>query len=92
MCPAGPRGQIAGSPSGPTPHSPAGRLTGCPSRGPQTVYHFDEQMIYRAECHTGECPLTSPAMGVGNLLIFLTSPGRIALSSLIVGEGKQRLI
>lgn len=28
------------------------------------------------------CPLTSPAMGVGSLLIFFTSPGLIALSSL----------
>lgn len=36
----------------------------------------------------GKRVFTSPAMGVGNLLIFLTSPGLIALSSLH-GRGKK---
>lgn len=45
------------------------------------------RVVYR-----GECRLTSPAMGVGSLLIFLTSPGLIALSSLHGGGEKQRFI
>lgn len=43
--------------------------------------------LQRWVSHWGQCPLTSPAMGVGSLLIFLTSPGLIALSSLQRGEG-----
>jgi len=87
MCLASLLGQTAGSPSDPTPHSPAGRLTGCPkanSRGPKSnqCHTLMSKMVHWAECHIGECLLTSPAIGVGSLLIFLTSPGLIALSSL----------
>jgi len=49
-------------------------------------------LVYGDEYHTGGCLLTSPAMGVGSLLIFLTSPGLIALSSLRGAGEKQRFI
>lgn len=48
-------------------------------------------VIYRDQCHTGECLLTSPAMGVGSLLIFLTSPGLIALRSLCRRGGEAEI-
>ncbi len=51
------------------------------------------RVVYGVECHTWrEFPLTSPAMGVGSLLIFLTRPGLIALSSLRGGGERQRFI
>lgn len=45
--------------------------------------------VYCSAGQTAECLLTRPAMGVGSLLIFLTRPGLMALSSLHM-RGKQR--
>lgn len=82
MCLAGLQDQTAGRPSGPAPHSRAGRQTGYPkttsgNHKQLTFFISDEQRRVQLERF-----FTSPAMGVGNLLIFLTRPGLIALSSL----------
>lgn len=94
-CPAGRRGQTTGRPAGQAPRSPAGRLTGCPARGAaggsETIGDDGRCDGWRgwSSQRVSERVLTRPAMGVGSLLIFLTKPGLIVLSSLR-GRGERR--
>lgn len=93
-CLASRRGQTAVNPLGPTPHSHAERLTGCPKRDSGGTTDRVQRRLcgLQADRHIRWFPLTSPAMGVGSLLIFLTRPGLMTLSSLCGGGEQERFI